>query len=56
MPSCHDMKVGEIYICEECGLELKVVKECTDTHDDCGCGDEGHCDFSCCGGPLTKKS
>ena len=28
MPSCHQMKLGQVYVCEECGLELKVVKAC----------------------------
>jgi hypothetical protein len=28
MPNCHEMKTGDIYVCEGCGLELQVVKEC----------------------------
>jgi hypothetical protein len=54
------MKKGEIYMCRECGLELKVVKECKDT----GTSKEEHactpgsgtCSFSCCGKDLVKKS
>jgi hypothetical protein len=29
MVHCHDMEVGQVYICEDCGLELKVEKSCT---------------------------
>jgi hypothetical protein len=28
MASCHEMRLGQIYVCESCGLALKVVKEC----------------------------
>ena len=60
MTSCHDMKEGEIYVCESCGLELKVMKECDDTGtpaEECGCGDDSsHCTFTCCGGALKKKA
>ncbi len=28
MASCHEMKMGQVYVCEGCGLELQVVKEC----------------------------
>lgn len=53
MLHCHDMKKGEIYYCEECGLELKVMKECTEC---CGSDDcEETCKFSCCGEDLKLK-
>ncbi len=59
MSSCHDMKKGEIYVCEECGLELKVIAECQDVEtpdDECCCHDEGEkCEISCCGKGLVKK-
>jgi hypothetical protein len=29
MAHCHDMRVGQVYVCEECGLELEVAKSCT---------------------------
>ena len=55
MLSCHDMELGQIYTCEACGLELKVVHECEDRSGD----PEGHvcepCEFVCCDGPLTLK-
>lgn len=60
MLSCHNMKKGEIYVCEECGLELQVVKECEDAETpakECGCHPEADpCTFSCCGKDLVKKS
>jgi hypothetical protein len=59
MPSCHEMRMGEVYACPECGLELKVVKECKDagtSAEDCACHVEGDpCTFSCCGGDMVKK-
>jgi len=59
-PTCHDMKVGQIWMCDECGLELKVMKACTD--ESSGCCDEDEdccaegCEFTCCGDPLTLKT
>ena len=55
MVHCHDMKIDQVYYCEECGLELKVVHECKDCGkeaDQCGCGD---CVFTCCDKPLKLK-
>jgi hypothetical protein len=52
--SCHDLKKGDVLVCEECGLELKVNKACN-------CGEEeetGACTeggFTCCGGPMKVK-
>lgn len=55
MASCHEMKLGQVYVCEECGLELKVVKEC----EECGT-EEGECSladciFQCCGEEMKLK-
>ncbi|NLI74298.1 MAG: hypothetical protein GX369_05970 [Euryarchaeota archaeon] len=51
--------MNQVYVCKECGLELKVVKEC----DECGteehsaaCGCAEGCSFDCCGNPMTLKS
>jgi hypothetical protein len=57
MADCHEMKLGQIYVCADCGLELQVVKEC----DECGqpseeCGCTEHCTFECCGKPLALKA
>ncbi len=55
MAGCDEMKVGQVYMCEECGLELRVVKECTEcaTEAECSCVEE--CEFECCGEPLKLK-
>ena len=56
MPSCHDMKLGEVYVCEGCGLELQVIKECDECGEDaaeCSCVE--HCSFECCGEEMTLK-
>jgi hypothetical protein len=39
-------KVGEVYACSTCGIEVTVTKPCA-----------GRCvkPFMCCGQPLTKK-
>jgi hypothetical protein len=55
MAHCHEMRVGQVYVCEDCGLELRVVKECHDVGeptDKCACDPEG---FQCCGKPLKLK-
>ena len=56
MASCHEMKLGDVYVCEDCGLELKVIKECQECSDEeaaCGCVEE--CKFACCGEEMKKK-
>lgn len=55
MVHCDEMKLGQIYFCEGCGLELKVVNECEED-----CGDQaacecGPCEFVCCDAPLKLK-
>ncbi|MBN1261817.1 MAG: hypothetical protein JXB35_14160 [Anaerolineae bacterium] len=57
MVTCHEMKLGQILVCEKCGLELEVIKEC----DECGadvdaCECSEPCTFSCCGEPLQIKA
>jgi hypothetical protein len=54
--TCHDMEVGQVYRCKECGLEIQVVKTCTECKTeskDCGCDDS--CTFECCGKSLKLK-
>ena len=59
MLSCHDMKQGDVYVCEECGLELQVKRECKESEtpaEECACHtDASACTFSCCGRDLVKK-
>lgn len=47
---CSEMKLGAIYSCSYCGLEIEVKTECSCSDDDCRCGG-----FKCCGEELTKK-
>ena len=55
MTHCHEMKEGQVYTCETCGLELKVVKECTECGTDANTCDCGECSFMCCDKPLKLK-
>lgn len=55
MIHCDEMKEGKVYVCDGCGLELKVIKECKECITDdgeCGCGE---CSFVCCDKPLKLK-
>ena len=60
MASCHEMKRGEVYVCEGCGLELQVMAECEHAGipaEECACHvDGGECAIVCCGRPLVKKT
>ena len=47
---CSEMKLGQVYVCGDCGLELKVVKECDCESDDCSCSDP-----DCCGEGMKLK-
>ncbi len=53
------MKVGEVYACGNCGIELEVIKNCNhEGHDQCcdSCADESaDCNFTCCGADMVKK-
>ena len=38
MANCHAMELGQVYVCGDCGLQLKVVSECEECGaDTCGC-------------------
>ena len=55
MPNCHEMKMDQVYVCDGCGLALKVVGECKDCGEpaeECKCGP---CTFVCCDEPLKLK-
>ena len=57
MPCCHEMKKRHVYKCKNCGIEIKVIKECEKSDNGkCICGkDEDSCHFICCGEKLIKK-
>jgi hypothetical protein len=51
MVSCTEMKKGDVFVCKNCGLELKVEKPCS-----CSTGQtECTVPLQCCGGDMTKK-
>ena len=52
MADCAEMKKGDIYRCEKCGLELKVTRTCS-----CTSGEEASCasPLQCCGKDMIKK-
>ncbi len=51
MANCIEMKKGDSYKCETCGLELQVTKTCA-----CIAGKEVSCSvpLQCCGKDMTK--
>ena len=53
MANCCDMNVGDVYVCDVCGLELRVEKACN-----CTPGDTEACDvpLTCCGQEMKKKT
>jgi hypothetical protein len=51
--SCQNLKKGDVLVCEECGLEVKVTKAChCGDEEGAACTEEG---FICCGGPMKVK-
>ena len=52
MANCVEMKQGDVFVCETCGLELQVIKTCA-----CIVGEEVSCNapLQCCGKDMTKK-
>ncbi len=53
MAICHEMKKGDVYYCESCGLELQVLSTCS-----CGAGESDACSvpLQCCGKDMVKKA
>ncbi len=52
MANCCDMKEGDLFVCEICGLELSVKNPCTcdaDSPDKCTVP------LQCCNKEMTKK-
>ncbi len=53
--NCAEFHQGDVLVCEDCGLELFVQKECNE----CGEGEatccSGPCTFSCCGQEMKLK-
>lgn len=56
MSHCTELKVDQVWVCPACGLEIKVVKQCTCSDDPSSanaCSDD--CVLKCCGEPLKLK-
>jgi len=53
MANCCNMTEGELYVCQSCGLELKVIKTCA-----CVAGSEEACSvpLMCCGKEMVKSA
>lgn len=49
MANCANMKVGDVYKCDFCGLEIEVKQECTCNDEDCRCNE-----LECCGSAMSK--
>ncbi|HZJ03063.1 MAG TPA: hypothetical protein VFE20_05175 [Thermoleophilia bacterium] len=54
MTACVDMKVGQVYVCPQCGVELQVIKACGES-DHPSCGPE-QCKRMCCDQEMQLKS
>lgn len=55
MTRCDEMREGDVYTCDKCGLEIEIIEECS--HED-GEESEETCrieEFMCCGEPLSLK-
>lgn len=55
MANYHEMRMGEIYVCEGYGLQLKVVKECKEVGTLPGQYKCAPCSFVCCVQESRKK-
>lgn len=52
MTVCSEMKAGDVYVCQNCHLEIQVIRSCADSEEGaCACAES----LSCCGGPLVLK-
>ena len=56
MASCHEMKQGEVYVCKDCGLELKVVAQCKNHGGTKDVHKHKTCNFICCETEMAVKS
>ena len=51
---CTDLKLHQVWACENCGLEIKVVKECNCSHEQSKVCTPDLC-LMCCDKPLKLK-
>jgi hypothetical protein len=50
---CADLKLNQVWACEDCGLEVKILKECGPTAGAKAC--EPNFCLACCDKPLKLK-
>ena len=55
MVHCHDMRAGQVYVCEECGLELQVAKNCTENGKHLKGVSCTRCTFVCCNKDMKLR-
>jgi hypothetical protein len=50
--NCYNMKKGDVLVCDACGLEVEVTKDCS-----CKNGEEDACSvpMECCGQPMRFR-
>jgi len=53
MSSCAEMKLDQVWICEVCGLEVKIGRTCNCSAEEPDAG-ASTC-LTCCGKPLKLK-
>jgi len=61
MPTCREMKKGDTYFCDDCGLEIQVTNQSSyaAAAGSTACGsyttDAPSVNLKCCGADMTKK-
>lgn len=51
---CAELKVDQVWVCEVCGLQIKIVKECNCLQEGADTCNHDAC-VMCCGRPLTLR-
>ncbi len=55
MAKCNEMKAGDVFVCEKCGLELRVQKTCKCGGADANGLNECTVPIQCCGQEMVKS-
>jgi hypothetical protein len=51
---CADLKLNQVWVCDTCGLEIKIAKECDCAKEPSGACKPDDC-LTCCDKPLKLK-
>jgi hypothetical protein len=54
MSCCTELKLNQVWVCETCGLEIKIVKECDCLTEGAEACKPSAC-LTCCEKPLKMK-